>query len=149
MINEVRFCSRYVKSNNFVLQVEKKGVIYFEDVCKLILRKFREDDESEFIKIMFKVGLILRHNLRQTINNANRFHIIYILFFCFMKISCFCFVQCFILLVCRQFILCLVAPLTQVPNFHYWGSLTLTTSYVSRQKWRAARFLAILYSSSV
>ena len=37
------------------LQVEKKGVIYFEDVCKLILRKFREDDETEFIKIMFKV----------------------------------------------------------------------------------------------
>ena len=81
MINEVRFCSRYVKNNNSVLQVEKKGVIYFEDVCKLILRKFREDDESEFIKIMFKVGLILRHNLRQTINNAGRFHIIYILFF--------------------------------------------------------------------
>ena len=37
------------------LKVEKKGVIYFEDVCKLILRKFREDDETEFIKIMFKV----------------------------------------------------------------------------------------------
>ena len=35
--------------------MEKKGVIYFEDVCKLILRKFREDDETEFIKIMFKV----------------------------------------------------------------------------------------------
>ena len=30
-------------------------MIYFEDVCKLILRKFREDDETEFIKIMFKV----------------------------------------------------------------------------------------------
>ena len=39
-----------------LLQVEKKGVIYFEDVCKLILRKFREDDEHEFIKIMFKVS---------------------------------------------------------------------------------------------
>lgn len=35
-------------------EVEKKGVIYFEDVCKLILRKFREEDEEEFIKIMFK-----------------------------------------------------------------------------------------------
>ena len=35
--------------------MEKKGVIYFEDVCKLILRKFREEDEEEFIKIMFKV----------------------------------------------------------------------------------------------
>ena len=35
--------------------MEKKGVIYFEDVCKLILRKFREDDETEFIKMMFKV----------------------------------------------------------------------------------------------
>ena len=31
-----------------LLQVEKKGVIYFDDVCKLILRKFREDDEEEF-----------------------------------------------------------------------------------------------------
>ena len=39
-----------------LLQVEKKGVIYFDDVCKLILRKFREDDEEEFIKIMFKVN---------------------------------------------------------------------------------------------
>ena len=41
-----------------LLQVEKKGVIYFDDVCKLILRKFREDDEEEFIKIMFKVSII-------------------------------------------------------------------------------------------
>lgn len=39
---------------DMINEVEKKGVIYFEDVCKLILRKFREDDESEFIKIMFK-----------------------------------------------------------------------------------------------
>ena len=125
------------------LQVEKKGVIYFEDVCKLILRKFREDDESEFIKIMFKVGLILHHNLRHTINNTGRFHIIYILLF-----FPFCFVQCFILLVCRQFILCLVAPLTQVPNFHYWGSLPLTTSYVSKQKLLAARFFKPYYTPS-
>ena len=43
-------------SFNELFQVEKKGVIYFEDVCKLILRKFREDDEHEFIKIMFKVS---------------------------------------------------------------------------------------------
>jgi len=35
-------------------EVEKKGVIYFKDFCMLILRKFREDDEEEFIKIMFK-----------------------------------------------------------------------------------------------
>ena len=57
MINEVRISFLlWEKCNKFVLQVEKKGVIYFEDVCKLILRKFREDDESEFIKIMFKVG---------------------------------------------------------------------------------------------
>lgn len=39
---------------DMINEVEKKGVIYFEDVCKLILRKFREDDEHEFIKIMFK-----------------------------------------------------------------------------------------------
>ena len=52
-------------------EVEKKGVIYFkvpapapapaptpapaQDFCMLILRKFREEDEEEFIKIMFKV----------------------------------------------------------------------------------------------
>ena len=35
-------------------------MIYFEDVCKLILRKFREDDETEFIKMMFKVSLAWR-----------------------------------------------------------------------------------------
>jgi len=35
-------------------EVEKKGVIYFEDFCKLVLRKYREEDEEEFIKIMFK-----------------------------------------------------------------------------------------------
>jgi len=35
-------------------EVEKKGVIYFKDFCMLILRKFREEDEEEFIKIMFK-----------------------------------------------------------------------------------------------
>lgn len=64
MINEVRVVFLLCKKcNKCVLQVEKKGVIYFEDVCKLILRKFREDDESEFIKIMFKVGPILRQNL--------------------------------------------------------------------------------------
>jgi hypothetical protein len=36
--------------------VEKKGVIYFEDYCKLMLRKYREEDEQEFIRIMFKVN---------------------------------------------------------------------------------------------
>ena len=54
-------------------EVEKKGVIFFDvilsssrpfpsnlfqDVCKLILRKFREDDEEEFFQIMFKVKLV-------------------------------------------------------------------------------------------
>jgi hypothetical protein len=39
------------------MQVEKKGVIYFEDYCKLMLRKYREEDEQEFIRIMFKVTL--------------------------------------------------------------------------------------------
>jgi hypothetical protein len=38
------------------MQVEKKGVIYFEDYCKLMLRKYREEDEQEFIRIMFKVN---------------------------------------------------------------------------------------------
>ena len=58
-------------------EVEKKGEIYFkvrrspischhfsihfsshltwQDFCMLVLRKFREEDEEEFIKVMFKV----------------------------------------------------------------------------------------------
>jgi len=35
-------------------EVEKKGEIYFKDFCMLVLRKFREEDEEEFIKVMFK-----------------------------------------------------------------------------------------------
>ena len=56
MTNEVSHVTLAL-DDDFLFQVEKKGVIYFEDVCKLILRKFREEDEEEFIKIMFKVNL--------------------------------------------------------------------------------------------
>ena len=28
----------------------------YQDFCMLVLRKFREEDEEEFIKVMFKVG---------------------------------------------------------------------------------------------
>ena len=29
----------------------------YQDFCMLVLRKFREEDEEEFIKVMFKVVL--------------------------------------------------------------------------------------------
>ena len=38
-------------SNN----VSKDGLIYFPDFCDIVLRRFREEDEEEFAKIMFKV----------------------------------------------------------------------------------------------
>ena len=50
-------------------------MIYFDDVCKLILRKFREDDETEFIKIMFKVRE-LRLNSSLSSRYPNKFPII-------------------------------------------------------------------------
>ena len=40
---------------DMVNETEKKGMIYFKDFCKLALRKFREHDEVEFRKILFKV----------------------------------------------------------------------------------------------
>merc|ERR1719347_697261 len=39
---------------DMINEAEKKGVIYFKDFCTLILRKFREEDEDEFVKVMFK-----------------------------------------------------------------------------------------------
>ena len=38
-------------SNN----VSKDGLIYFPDFCDIVLKRFREEDEEEFAKIMFKV----------------------------------------------------------------------------------------------
>lgn len=39
---------------DMINEVEKKGLIYFKDFCKLALRKFREEDELEFRKTLFK-----------------------------------------------------------------------------------------------
>ena len=38
-------------SNN----VSKDGLIYFPDFCDIVLKRFKEEDEEEFAKIMFKV----------------------------------------------------------------------------------------------
>ena len=35
--------------------IVKDGLIYFPEFCKVISKKFREDDEEAFRQIMFKV----------------------------------------------------------------------------------------------
>ena len=42
-------------SNN----VSKDGLIYFPDFCDIVLKRFREEDEEEFAKIMFKVWICM------------------------------------------------------------------------------------------
>ena len=37
--------------------IARNGLIFFPEFCNIALKKFREDDESEFAQIMFKVGL--------------------------------------------------------------------------------------------
>ena len=34
----------------------RNGLIYFPEFCKVVLTKFREEDEEEFAQVMFKVG---------------------------------------------------------------------------------------------
>ena len=34
----------------------QSSYLAYQDFCMLVLRKFREEDEEEFIKVMFKVG---------------------------------------------------------------------------------------------
>ena len=46
------FCDKYKKNETM-----KITFLYptWQDFCMLVLRKFREEDEEEFIKVMFKV----------------------------------------------------------------------------------------------
>jgi Ca2+-binding EF-hand superfamily protein len=37
-------------------EVAKNGLIYFPEFCRVVLRKFREDDDEQFAQVMFKVG---------------------------------------------------------------------------------------------
>ena len=37
-------------------EVAKNGHIYFPEFCRIVLRKFREDDDEQFAQVMFKVG---------------------------------------------------------------------------------------------
>ena len=37
--------------------MSRNGHIYFPEFCRIVLRKFREDDEEQFAQVMFKVGL--------------------------------------------------------------------------------------------
>ena len=34
----------------------RNGLVYFPEFCKVVLDKFREDDDEQFAQVMFKVG---------------------------------------------------------------------------------------------
>ena len=34
----------------------KNGLVYFPEFCRVVLAKFREDDDEQFAQVMFKVG---------------------------------------------------------------------------------------------
>ena len=36
--------------------IARNGLIFFPEFCQIVLKKFREDDESEFARVMFKVN---------------------------------------------------------------------------------------------
>ncbi|XP_023324888.1 calmodulin-like protein 4 [Eurytemora carolleeae] len=36
-------------------EIAKNGLIFFPEFCKVVLRKFREDDEEQFAQVMFKM----------------------------------------------------------------------------------------------
>jgi len=40
-------------------EVAVDGLVYFPEFCKIVLRKFREDDEDQFMQITFKVFYVL------------------------------------------------------------------------------------------
>ena len=56
----VQRCARLVPSNVITDQIEldvfRDGVIFFPEFCKVILRKFREDNVEVFGPYMFKVA---------------------------------------------------------------------------------------------
>jgi hypothetical protein len=35
--------------------VQQDGLIFFPEFCRVVLRKFREEDEEQFAQVMFKV----------------------------------------------------------------------------------------------
>ena len=45
-------------NKNLFYYIFRDGLIYFPDFCKIILRKFREENISSFGSIMFKVGIL-------------------------------------------------------------------------------------------
>ena len=45
-------------SNN----LSRDGLIYFPDFCNIVLKRFREEDEEEFAKTMFKVSRSIKSN---------------------------------------------------------------------------------------
>ena len=45
----------HIFSNN----LSKDGMIFFPDFCDIVLKRFREEDEEELAKTMFKVMLLI------------------------------------------------------------------------------------------
>ena len=37
-------------------EVARDGLIFFPEFCRIVLRKFREEDEEQFAQVMFKVS---------------------------------------------------------------------------------------------
>ena len=40
--------------------VARNGLVFFPEFCKVVLKKFREDNEEEFAQVMFKVSDIVQ-----------------------------------------------------------------------------------------
>ena len=43
--------------------VARNGLVFFPEFCKVVLKKFREDDEDQFAQVMFKVSDIAHDDL--------------------------------------------------------------------------------------
>ena len=48
-------------------EIAKNGLIYFPDFCRIVHKRFRDEDEEAFRQNMFKVTLALDDNLLTTI----------------------------------------------------------------------------------
>ena len=57
--------------------VARNGLVFFPEFCKVVLKKFREDDEDQFAQVMFKVSdtahddLIYDHKTTDAVRNRS------------------------------------------------------------------------------
>jgi hypothetical protein len=50
------FFSQIILVNLAGTAVQQDGLIFFPEFCRVVLRKFREEDEEQFAQVMFKVS---------------------------------------------------------------------------------------------